>query len=81
MAIHWVDAIHGSSCSAVVGRGLYLRVLPDGVATRNGPPVPYVVKVFEATLTKRFPDREEAKKAAETACKLFLSDALKGLDE
>lgn len=76
MAIEWIDSVHGSGCRAHIGTGLVLEISPDGVATRGGPAVPYVVKVFAATLSRRFPDRDDAKAAAERAARAFLSEAL-----
>lgn len=78
--ITWKDEGYGSACVAQIGKGLAIRVIPDGVATRNGPPVKFRVEVFEATLVPRYVDRNEAKAMAERAAKHFLTTALKALD-
>lgn len=72
----WVDAEYGSACTAKVGVGLYLKVMPDGIGSK-GAPVPFRVEVFAATLVKRFADRDEAKAAAVSKAKLFLELAAK----
>lgn len=76
MAIEWTNSRHGSGCRATVGPGLHLVVEPDGVATRNGPAVPYMVRVFEATLSGRYDDIDKARAAAERAAKQWMTNAL-----
>lgn len=78
--VNWVYAKYGEGCRATLALGLHIEVGHDGIATRNGPPVKYVARVFATTLLKRFDTREEAKAAAERAAKAFMTTALQAFE-
>lgn len=79
MSVEWVENKYGSGCRAKVGTGLFLKIeAPTG--TRDGPPPPFKVTIFEASLSRDFSDRNEAKRVAEAQAKLWLTNALKTFD-
>ena len=79
MTVKWIDNKYGSGCRATVGTGLVLSIEGD-IGTRNGPPPLFKVTIFEASLRKKFAEREDAKRVAEQQAKLWLTNALKTFD-